>query len=992
MIFKNLFGRKSDEEEWEDLDEEEKSPPRAVGPKDMEVLKTMAVRARGYTDYNKRKIATIIAKLKELDRDILELLPALVHLNIEGLPGFVGEKEHAHGGIVNYDVRTETLKLLQEHFPSATLTPQTIRQSRGKGRIYSLAVMGSLATIAQTPKSDFDMWVCVKKEEFTSEGLSALAFKLREIEAWTEKNRFESHFFITDIDEARANRFGASDSESAGSALGKLLKEEFFRTHSVLAGFPPLWTVMPPNISDEEYERLRALAGHNYHIIDPAKFIDLGNAQRISLEEAFGAALWQMNKALGSPFKSAMKMGLIEDYMDPESGSILLCDRLKETITAIAAQPAKRGEFDSFGPDALLDAHPERLQLDGYLLMFNRILDYYRRKGQGNVEDTLRKCFYLKVGETITGVGDPMRAKSPRKDMVAQLVEAWGWENEKLADLNRFKEWPFDKSVSLGKEINNFIIESYKRLSQSGATSQVRINPTDLTVLGRKLFTFYSRKDNKIDFLPKSFEDSLHQDQLTFSYTAPPPGGAATWKVYRGAVSPNELREAPSEARLLRQTRNLASLLAWLVINEIWDRSTHIGLASKDSPLTVADLQDLLGALLNYFPPVDVGHLPNEDLLKESQTIRAFAILNLGSIRLEEKIQRVDLLWQTSWGEVYYDTLSEKVDQVAALRFCLEHIPRSSAEGGDTFKVFIPSGKTGPSSRQMYVDFEQTILEMAKFFHDPPAPPGTSRTFVLQGERSVSAFTWNGRQIETAQYLNFDEFYLKRESGAFERAELRIASSPTKLLLQQAMVAQHRPDVIQVFIYDDGLKGRVYSSDEMGGTMLWSLSPKAWPAFCARLGLFLENIAKRIAAEPARVRANLPPPQIAFYHIEARGSQRDQFRAVEATEKYAGTGKLRAEVQGVFEEATPDGRRVLLFKTEGASFSTAEHGAEIFQVVASHIFDARERKSKGHICVADLDLPLSYRQKNCPGGAKTTHYLTYRKLVEGKLNQALQAL
>ncbi|MEK6712036.1 MAG: class I adenylate cyclase [Nitrospinota bacterium] len=989
MIFKNLFGKRSEEDILGYLGDEESGSSDISDPE----VQAMRVRARGFSAFNKRKIATILSKLRDLDQDIFRMLPFLVHLNVEGLPGYVAEAGRQHGGIADCQVDPDTFRLLQRHFPDAKLSPQTIRPPKAKDRIiHSLASMGSLATIAQTAKSDFDIWVCAHKSEFPPEALEALAFKLKEIEEWAErKNRFETHFFITDITEARNNHFGASDSESAGSALGKLLKEEFFRTHTVLAGYPPLWTIMPPQVTDEDYGRLRELAKKDFQI-DVRRFIDLGPAQRVTMEEAFGAALWQLNKALGSPFKSAMKMSLIEDYMDPESDPMLLCDRLKQAISEAAGKPTRRGDVDSLGADCLLDAHPKRFELDGYLLMFQRILAYYRKKGKGDLEEILRKCFYLKAGDRIAGINDPNRSKSAKKDMLAILVEGWGWENEQILHLNRFKEWSFDQCVTLGKQVNGFIIDSYKRLSQSGATSQVRINPTDLTVLGRKLFTFYSKKDNKIDFLPRIFDDSLHQEHLTFSYVAGGPGTEPLWRVHRDQISPAGMAEPATAAKALRQTRNLASLLGWLVINEIWGRSTHVSLASKDSPVTVADLQDLLGGILDFFPHINVGHLSNQQLLNEAKMEKVFAVLNLAENKLSERVTRLHLLYETTWGEVFCEAHNQS-DITSTLCACLRVMPRGRKSLQQAFKVLVPSGKAGVSNRATYVDFEALVHEAAGFFYGTPLPERTVRSFVFQGERMLSVVSWGGGEIRSEYFPAFDEFYQKRETGKFQHSEIRVASSPTKLLPQQLMSANLKPNTLQAIVYDDGLKARIYISDEMGGTMFIPLSTKSWMPYVAKLAGFMGSAARRLAEEPSRAALKLPPPGVGVCYVGPKGANRPGYKVEDVTEAVlAAQSSTPPEVLSVTEETDGGGKQAVVIRAGGRTFSSTDHGADLFRAVASHIYEARQRNSKNPIFIADCTLPGSFRQKFCPEGAKGTHYLAYRKLIEGKLYQALQAL
>ena len=59
--------------------------------------------------------------------------------------------------------------------------------------------------------------------------------------------RFKIHvtFFLMDIFKARDNDFGGSTHESSGSAMARLLKEEFYRTMIHVAGRLPLWTALP---------------------------------------------------------------------------------------------------------------------------------------------------------------------------------------------------------------------------------------------------------------------------------------------------------------------------------------------------------------------------------------------------------------------------------------------------------------------------------------------------------------------------------------------------------------------------------------------------------------------------------------------------------------------------------------------------------------------------------------------------------------------------
>jgi len=769
MIFNALFGRKSKEEDPLPLDSEgdpdspiedapmedasgsedpagdtEDSPDadKEAQEKDQQdrILREMNLRARTYEKYNQRKLRTIEERLIGLDRDIFRILPALVHLNSKGLPGYIEERERVPGGIWNHRVRKDIIDFLKKMFPDADYRPLSLRKVGVKNQIYSLSAMGSLATIAQTSKSDFDIWVCVKKEKITDAQMDGFKEKLKALEEWAEDlSHFECHFFITDIDSVKINNFGSADKESAGSALGKLLKEEFYRTYTVLAGHFPFWALMPPNISLEEYEDLRTMAIKSRKI-ERGNYIDMGAAQRITMEEAFGAALWQLNKALGSPFKSAMKMALIEDYMDKATDPVLLCDRLKVALTEIQDQreteekEAKaggseeeaekpkigkgRGRVSAEPKLVLLEEDTERTNIDGYNLMFNRIQDYYRRTNQEENLDVLRKCFYLKAGTSITNLEDPARSRYPLKDMLGQIVQSWGWTNDEVVSLNNYEKWSFDERVALGKQVNNFIIDSYKRLKKMGAESNVQINETDMTVLGRKLFTFFSKKENKIGFLPKSFEEGLRQERITLSFVKPEKK-MGVWKVYPGTAATKELEEGTMEDQVLKSSYSLPEILFWLVLNGIWTKDTDIALIARESPLSTAEVQDVLFFMTNFFPPAKVDALDNKDLLVTSKVERVLAILNYGMGDNVKKVGRLEVIHSTSWGELFYERAPTNIRPGDAVQFCLNHLPRfnrgSAKPPLDRIGVYVPSARAGKSSNvRIFQSFEKAIHKSAK--------------------------------------------------------------------------------------------------------------------------------------------------------------------------------------------------------------------------------------------------------------------------------------
>ena len=223
---------------------------------------------------------------------------------------------------MNFSMNHECLVAAEKLFPNIIIR----RQKNLTPVIHTALLMGSLGSIAQSKKSDLDYTLLVDKNSFTENSLKLFQKKLNLIETWTWDNyHLETHFFINDHNEVRNNIFGESDSESTGSALAKLLKEEMYRTMIIVTGKIPFWLIAPVECDDQRYSELYKMINANKTLLKKEEFIDMGNVDDISNGEFFGASIWALIKSFKSPFKTLMKMGILEDYMFTETKFAKFC-------------------------------------------------------------------------------------------------------------------------------------------------------------------------------------------------------------------------------------------------------------------------------------------------------------------------------------------------------------------------------------------------------------------------------------------------------------------------------------------------------------------------------------------------------------------------------------------------------------------------------------------------------------------------------------------
>ena len=110
------------------------------------------------------------------------------------------------------------------------------REAKRRLPISFLALMGSIGTVAFTEESDMDFWVGIDVQSDDVD-LFSLEDRFRNIEQWAyDTARLETHFFIADLNKIRCDDYGSLSEESCGSTLGKLLKDEFYRTAIILEG------------------------------------------------------------------------------------------------------------------------------------------------------------------------------------------------------------------------------------------------------------------------------------------------------------------------------------------------------------------------------------------------------------------------------------------------------------------------------------------------------------------------------------------------------------------------------------------------------------------------------------------------------------------------------------------------------------------------------------------------------------------------------------
>lgn len=589
----------------------------------MEFLKIIENNRQRFLEFNEKKIQRFQQLFYNVNtRKVINSIPFLLSVNHKKLPGYIDE--NTPYGIVNYKADEETKRFIRSKFPTVK-----IEIEQENPFIEMLAVMGSVGTIAYNKRSDFDYWVCVNRSSIPKEMFEKFTKKVEAIQNWAMSEIDASvHLFINDIELIKQNIFAEDTDEAFGSTVGAVLKDEFFRSSIIICGKIPFWWVLPQFVRDDEYNNL-------YQRLSPEKkrteYVDLGNLFEISIEDFLGAALFQIIKSLGNPFKSIIKIGVLEKYIFGSDDSPLLSQKVKINI--------QRGNIDN-------------TILDSYLLMFEEVYNYYYSTIEDkNMLNILKQNLYLKIDPHLSKyIGVKEKKNIPYKvEIMFKYAQEWGWNIQDIKNLDNFDNWDFNKVMKFWDLVKKFMLMSYQRISVHLPTLNLekKISETDFMLLSRKIKTHFAVERDKIEkFI--TFKDTPSESIL---YIEPASKGlnSVEWRLYKRNTSKKDTFISTT----IKVDNNLLKLLIWTVLNKIYDPVfTRFNIQSEYSRINQKRIVELLDQMSSFFTDDNI-YLKNEYFFNSSFNLLNLLIINFGN-EDDETISTIHHLYHTSWGESFF--------------------------------------------------------------------------------------------------------------------------------------------------------------------------------------------------------------------------------------------------------------------------------------------------------------------------------------------------
>lgn len=901
-------------------------------------------------------------------RDVLDLLPLLFHVNHPMLPGYAGNEVPA--GVWGFEPKRRTLTVAQAlagNFTYHSVMEETLP-------IHAIYLMGSTGTVAHTEGSDFDLWLC-HDPALQEAAITDLQRKASLIEEWALDSGLEIHFFFINAEEFRQGKLGDLTSESCGSAQHSLLLDEFYRTSVLLAGKYPLWWLVPPEYEAayEVYLSVLQNKGVNYS----SDCIDFGGLAHIPAEEFFGAALWQLSKGIDAPYKSILKLLLIEAYASEYPGIKSLSKRFKQSV------------YDG-------DTNPERL--DPYLMMLEKVSDYLLDNGESSRLELARRCFYFKAGISLSE-DTQSRRHDWRRMLLKGLAWTWNWTDEDLMEMDAQATWSVHRVIEERQILFEALLISYRSLSDfvRKYAGLSMISQRDRTTLGRKLYSAFERKAGKVDMINRGIFANLYEPQVTLCEVVSEKGENSGWSAYSGVVTITELHNDTP----IKRARSLVELIAWCYFNSVIDERTEYIVYGGNSRHTDTDVEKLVANLATRFPIelldtsrmddyADAAKLLVSELIVKTavgdgmvMTGKPVALDRTDPFRYGPKedslVLAIDHLQMNSWHELLLHRYAGNNNVLEALCDYLKWYPPSSGIKPVVPRIYVMGAVPGNDVACRIEGVFREVIE--RFYGEDNA---FSQYYVLTIGTSHYAITFEGDIPRYEELSGFRALcsYLGRPSEHFTTVEFDERTLKDSYL--PLIYANNKPGVVQLFYHPLGEMVDVFILDEKGSLFYQQSHFHDSATMLGQFVRFFDAASNRINFMLQEGALGNRIDGLVFYQLVSDAGGRS--KAIKVMPQSYRPDKRFFNLQ-VLVEKNETGESVFTLYCDNKEFSTLEYGKGLFNAVVKHVLQLRRSGHSYPIYITDISLDRTVVGEENVGKMQTVHFLKYKYRIEEQLNR-----
>lgn len=834
-------------------------------------------------------------------KQVLEVLAMLLHENHPRLPGYAGR--NTPSGIQDF-------KPTQNQIASTRKLSRSYRYKRHPRHqcdIRAVYLMGSAGTLGEEPNSDLDVWVFYQ-EGLSPESITALQRKAAAIELWAGSLGVDLHLYVMPPDyfyQPRAHAFSIGQ-EHCGTSQQYLLLEEFYRSHVWIAGAYPLWWLVPPEEENNYRNYVDRLVRQRF--LDTRSWLDIGDISHLPEEEFLGAALWHLHKSVESPYKSNIKMMLMEAYFSQKKDFSPVATQLKASIYNGLLNPK---------------------DLDPYVAMYRYVEHFLQAQRDGEALEWVRHCLYMKASVRLSD--NRARHNLWRAQRLKELCQQWQWNDARLRQLDRLMTRPDFSVLQMERaRLMRQLFQRYEKFKTHYRQSHIQptINQADLHAVGRKLSALFDSAPDKVEQLHLNFLRHNAEVELTVVQR----GGV--WLLFSGV-----LERIPMRTRPLSRQPSFCHLMAWAITNGVLQKETHWHWLDQSDNVMVARARSLVRQMVQIWP-FD-RHPPTlEQFQTQPIVAKAVWVINAPPQAKRKKMERVwitsntnplsfgkfadnllkslDLITGNSWGELHHHRFSGLSALTGFFMALKDWHAQQTAP--DQFWLSMP----GP----LHEILKQYLEQLAKLWHTCLIQKGR---LLLRAENQYLLLDACTGELSTASDANdlFELLALRPKNSAFQ--PLLVAPHTMNALPLELLCRVDRQASWECFIYKTSRQTNIWLVDDTGGIAYYPCAHSVTTVHMIALKQWLTHLA-----DQAPVR-----PSVRWYQIERH---RTGWQQHETTPPHTHS---RYEPIDIVVECTNSTLRIATVQYRNQQFNvTGTHPSAVDQLQHAFSFPQKREKTK----------------------------------------------
>jgi adenylate cyclase class 1 len=919
---------------------------------------------------NDNRIARVREGLQIKQQQCFDLLPLLFHVNLEQLPGFLAHTD-TPSGFANFHPDDSLLRLAN----SITRGQFGHRLNLTKPQLSAMYLMGSSGSIGQSTSSDIDIWLCYNSE-LTDHEIQLLEEKAQRVSRWATEFNLEVHFFLMNAHRFQGGEQQSLTGENCGSTQHTLLLDEFYRTAQLLAGNIPAWWLVPSDYEHQYKETIDELYAQGCIKINNCT--DFGPVSNLPAGEFIGAGMWQIYKAIDAPYKSVLKLILLEVYASQYPKIDSLAHEFKSDIYRM-----------------LLSAD----DLDPYVMLYRRIESYLIEREEPQRLELIRRCFYFKVGLNLS---KSTRTYNWRRDFMELLVNSWGWTKSTVSHLDNYRSWSIEEVISERRLLINELTHSYRFLTEfsSDHHSSHLMSQRDLLILSRKLHTAFDRRPGKIDFIRIGLDVDLSNEKIRiYERESKQEPGVFLWAAYN---QPLENDPPPSP---LKYSNGLLETLLWSHLNGLLSAHLHIPVYPIQQTITEFEIRMTLSSMRQLIPTpmpkiestsfyhpailtkvimfINLGRDPLHYLsAKGLQKISARSnSLDFSSLR-ENLVLSVDMVLVNTWGEVVVERYTDHDATTKALKSIVNRVSKQSRSGLPTIDT-VCHNQTRPQAIAKRVKdlFTDALAALCSTQH----PIGTRFVFNL-GDQFV-VFQHRQKVINFIQLNSISEL---KNQLAQEQTEYSPVVFDRQIQSENMFLAElykrHDENTLNLAFEVKGNLASIYLVDEYGSLISFSQQMH-------NIATLLSPLLRFIKVTEHRQRNNtdiqlMPQRKIQCFQIShsSKGAELNKVKLAGLVNK----GRF-ISIQ-VTADISTNGNFDYHVVCNEKEFHSAILGDNLYNAIASFVLGLRASGQKYPTYITDLALTESVIENLPFGYDQTFHYIQIKLKLEKRINEAMSRL